>query len=78
MAKKVSKKAYALERAQNAGIKTKIVSPFAVLGEQKAKTVSKEEKRIAVSDAALNAQVPIQEICHPFKEPFNIAFNGCQ
>lgn len=50
-----TKKAYALERAQNAGIKTKIVSPFAVLGEQKAKTVSKEEKRIAVSDAALNA-----------------------
>ncbi len=48
-----TKKAYALERAANAGIKTAIVSPFAVLGAEKAKAVSKEEKRIAVSDAAL-------------------------
>ena len=50
-----TKKAYALERASNAGIETKIVSPFAVLGAEKAKSVSKEEKRIAVSDAALEA-----------------------
>ncbi len=50
-----TKKAFALERAQNAGIETKIVSPFAVLGEEKAKQCSKEEKRIAVSDAALKA-----------------------
>lgn len=50
-----TKKAFALERAANAGIDTKIVSPFAVLGPEKAKEVSKEEKRIAVSDAALNA-----------------------
>jgi len=50
-----TKKAYALERAANAGIDTKIVSPFAVLGPEKAKEVSKEEKRIAVSDAALAA-----------------------
>lgn len=50
-----TKKAYALERAANAGIDTKIVSPFAVLGPEKAKEVSKEEKRIAVSDAALEA-----------------------
>ncbi len=50
-----TKKAFALERAQKAGIETKIVSPFAVLGEEKAKQVSKEEKRIAVSDAALKA-----------------------
>ncbi|MBQ0051920.1 MAG: phosphoribosylglycinamide formyltransferase [Treponema sp.] len=50
-----TKKAYALERATNAGIETKIVSPFAVLGPEKAKEVSKEEKRVAVSDAALEA-----------------------
>lgn len=50
-----TKKAYALERAANAGIETKIVSPYAVLGEEKAKAASKEEKRIAVSDAALQA-----------------------
>ncbi len=50
-----TKKAFALERAQKAGIETKIVSPFAVLGEEKAKQCSKEEKRIAVSDAALKA-----------------------
>ncbi len=50
-----TKKAFALERAENAGIETEIVSPYAVLGAEKAKTVSKEEKRIAVSDAALSA-----------------------
>ena len=50
-----TKKAYALERAAAAGIDTVIVSPFAVLGPEKAKTVSKEEKRTAVSDAALEA-----------------------
>lgn len=50
-----TKKAYALERAAASGIATKIVSPFAVLGPEKAKEVSKEEKRIAVSDAAKNA-----------------------
>lgn len=48
-----TKKAFALERAQKAGIPTSIVSPFAVLGADKAKTVSKEDKRIAVSNAAL-------------------------
>lgn len=50
-----TKKAYALERAKNAGIETKIVSPYAVLGAEKAKSVFKEEKRVAVSDAALKA-----------------------
>ena len=52
-----TKKAYALERAAASGIPTKIVSPFAVLGPEKAKEVSKEEKRIAVSDAAKNAAI---------------------
>lgn len=48
-----TKKAYALERAASAGIKTKIVSPYAVMGAEKAKTADKQEKRLAVSDAAL-------------------------
>lgn len=50
-----TKKAYALERAEKAGIETKIVSPYAVMGAEKAKAASKEEKRCAVSDAALDA-----------------------
>ena len=50
-----TKKAYALERAASAGIKTKIVSPYAVMGAEKAKTADKQEKRLAVSDAALAA-----------------------
>ncbi len=50
-----TKKAFALERASAAGIETKIVSPFAVLGAEKAKTASKEEKRLSVSNAALSA-----------------------
>lgn len=50
-----TKKAYALERAEKAGIETKIVSPYAVMGAEKAKAASKEEKRRAVSDAALDA-----------------------
>ena len=48
-----TKNAYALERASKAGIKTEICSPFSVLGAEKAKSSSKEEKRLAVSDAAL-------------------------
>lgn len=50
-----TKNAFALERAAKANIPTKICSPFAVLGAEKAKVASKEEKRIAVSDAAMNA-----------------------
>lgn len=46
-----TKNAFALQRAEKAGIPTKICSPFAVLGAEKAKIASKEEKRIAVSDA---------------------------
>ena len=48
-----TKNAYALERAKTAGIPTEICSPFAVLGAERAKTLTKEEKRIAVSDAVL-------------------------
>lgn len=48
-----NKKAFALERAEKANIPTAVCSPFAVLGEQAAKAATKEEKRVAVSDAAL-------------------------
>ncbi len=48
-----TKKAFALERASKADIPTSIVSPVAVLGAERAAAASKEEKRIAVSDAAL-------------------------
>lgn len=50
-----TKKAYALERAAAAGIKTRVVSPYAVLGAEKAKLADRQEKRLAVSDAALAA-----------------------
>ena len=52
-----SKNAYALERAKIAGIPAEIRSPFSVLGEEKAKTASRDEKRIAISDAILG-------LCH--------------
>lgn len=55
-----TKKAYALQRAAAAGIKTFVVSPFAVLGQEKAKSSSKEEKRLAVSDAALKVALENQ------------------
>lgn len=48
-----TKNAFAIERAKSAGIATEICSPFAVLGAEKAKSASKEEKRVAVSDAVL-------------------------
>lgn len=50
-----TKKAYALERAANAGIPTAVVSPVAVLGAEQAFTATRDEKRLAVSDAALHA-----------------------
>lgn len=47
------KDAYALERAKSAGIKTELVGPYAVLGAEKAKIASRDEKRFAVSDRVL-------------------------
>lgn len=47
------KDAYALERAKLANIDTKIVSPYAVLGAERAKVASRDEKRMAVSDCVL-------------------------
>lgn len=46
-------KAYALERAKVAKIPTQIVSPYALLGRDKATTATKEEKQRAVSAAVL-------------------------
>lgn len=48
-----TKKAYALERAFKAGIPGIICSPFAVMGADVAKAASRDEKRLAVSDAVL-------------------------
>lgn len=50
-----TKKAFALERARQAGIAARVVSPVAVLGAERAAAASKEEKCVAVSDAALAA-----------------------
>ena len=47
------KDAYALVRAQNASIPTEIVSPYAVMGADVAKSASREEKREAVSNKVL-------------------------
>lgn len=47
------KDAYALTRAKNASIPTEIVSPYAVMGADVAKTAAREEKREAVSNKVL-------------------------
>ena len=48
-----TKNAYALERAKKAGIQAEIRSPFSVLGKEAAEKASRDEKRIAISDAIL-------------------------
>ena len=55
-----TKNAYALERAKNAGIHAEIRSPFSVLGKENAEKASRDEKRLAISDAILN-------LCHEHK-----------
>lgn len=47
------KDAYAIQRAETAGIPAEIKSVFAVLGKEKAETATRDEKRFAVSDAVL-------------------------
>ena len=49
------KDAYALERAKKAGVATELVSAYSVLGKEKAEAASRDEKRLAVSNAALAA-----------------------
>lgn len=53
------KDAFALERANQAGIKTAITSPYSVMGADVAKKSTREEKRLAVSNKVL-------EICENF------------
>lgn len=47
------KDAFALQRAKDASIQTELVSSFAVLGADKAKCASRDEKRFAVSARVL-------------------------
>ena len=54
------KDAYALERAKNAGIRTELVSSYAILGSEKAKVASRDEKRFAISDR-------VNELCHSYE-----------
>ncbi len=48
-----TKDAYALERASNSGVPTVIASPYAVMGSEVAKSASRDEKRLAVSNRVL-------------------------
>ncbi len=47
------KDAFALERAKKAGIPTAVTSPYSVMGKEAAVAASRDEKRLAVSDAML-------------------------
>lgn len=55
-----TKNAYGLKRAETAGIPAFIKSPYSVLGKTGAENASRDEKRIAVSDAVL-------ELCLEYK-----------
>ena len=48
------KDAFALERAQKAGIPPAITSPFSVMGKDVAQNATRDEKRLAVSNAMLD------------------------
>ena len=55
-----TKNAYALERAKMAEIPAEIRSPFSVLGAKKTKSATRDEKRLAISDAIL-------DLCREYK-----------
>lgn len=63
------KDAFALERAQKAGIPTAVTSPFSVMGKDVAQRATRDEKRLAVSDAMLeqcqkyDAQIIVEAGC---------------
>ncbi len=63
------KDAFALERAQKAGISTAITSPFSVMGKDVAQNATRDEKRLAVSNAMLDhcqkfgAQIIVEAGC---------------
>jgi len=48
------KDAYALQRAANGNIPSAITSPYSVMGAEVAKAASRDEKRLAVSNAVLD------------------------
>ncbi len=47
------KDAFALERAAKAGIPSAVTSPYSVMGKEVAQAATRDEKRLAVSDAML-------------------------
>ena len=49
------KDAFALERAAKAGIPSAVTSPYSVMGKEVAQAASRDEKRLAVSNAMLAA-----------------------
>lgn len=53
------KDAFGLTRAEKAGIPTAITSPYSVMGKEVAQAASREEKRLAVSNAML-------EVCEKY------------
>ena len=63
------KDAFALERAQKAGIPTAVTSPFSVMGKAVAQNATRDEKRLAVSNAMLDhcqkygAQIIVEAGC---------------
>ena len=48
-----NKNAFALERAIKAGIQTELVSSYSILGADKAKVATRDQKRFAISDKVL-------------------------
>lgn len=63
------KDAFALERAHKAGIPTAVTSPFSVMGKDVAQNATRDEKRLAVSNAMLEhcqkygAQIIVEAGC---------------
>ena len=63
------KDAFALERAQKVGIPTAVTSPFSVMGKDVAQNATRDEKRLAVSNAMLEhcqkygAQIIVEAGC---------------
>ena len=63
------KDAFALERAQKGGIPTAVTSPFSVMGKDVAQNATRDEKRLAVSNAMLDhcqkfgAQIIVEAGC---------------
>ena len=63
------KDAFALERAAKAGIPSAVTSPYSVMGKEVAQAATRDEKRLAVSDAML-------AVCREYKAEI-IVEAGC-